>query len=176
MEFGVYDDYDNVSSAELEQHYSVHGNPVHRLPGQTGAGHPADENDFSDVAEASVEHDGDWLDMDEAEAAVDEANRNTYTEPIPVPEHNSPFVSDAEMQAFAIMLSQYEDSGFIPAGYGMSRREWENGTYPTIQVIPVGRRGSRQLEIGLPESIWQPRSELWVRGLDIMNKIRDIQG
>ena len=172
LEFGIYDDYENVPAAELEQHYGIHGNPVHRLPGQTGAGHPADKDD---VAGFSVEHDDDWLDMDDAEAAVDEVNRNTYTEPVSVPEHNSPFVSDAGMQAFSIRLSQYEEMGFIPAGYGMSRTEWEDGTYPTIQGIPVGHRGSKQLEIGLPDIIWRPRSELWVQGLDIMNKIQNLR-
>jgi len=174
LEFGIYDDYDNVPAAELEQNYGIHGRPIHRLPGQTGAGHPADEDDVWDhIAKISVERNDDWVDMDEA--ATNEVNQNTYNEPIPVPAHNIPFVSDAELEAFRIRLSQYEDSKFIPAGYGMLSDEWENGVYPTIQVIPVGHRGSRQLDIGLPDIIWRPRSQVWVRALDIMNQIQNVR-
>jgi len=171
LEFGIYD-YDNVPAAELELHYGIHGNIIHRLHGQTGAGNPADEDDI-DLSDSN----DDWVDVDESEAseAVDEANNNTHTEPVPVPEHNSPFQSDAETRAFAIMLSRYEEARYLPAGYGMLRGEWENGIYPTIQVIPAGRRGSKQLEIGLPDIIWRPRSETWVRGLDIVNKLLTIQ-
>jgi hypothetical protein len=174
LEFGIYDDYDSVPAAELEQHYGIHGNTVHRLPGQTGAGHPADEDDIDLFV-----NDDDWVDTDESEEAAEalvEANLNTYTEPVPVPEHNSPFVSDAEMRAFAIMLSQYEGSGYLPAGYGMLRGEWEDGIYPTIQVIPAGRRGSKRMEIGLPDIVWRPRSEVWVRALDIMNQLIALRG
>ncbi len=153
MEFGIYDDYDNISVPELERYYGVHGSPIHRLPGQTGAGHSADENDLSDIADFSAENDGDWIDVDDA---TNEVNKNTYSEPVSVPAHNTPFVSDAELNAFSIRLFQYEESGYIPAGYGMTSNEWENETYPTIQDIPVGHRGSRWLEIGLPDIIWRP--------------------
>ena len=75
LEFGIYDDFDNVPVPELEQHYGVQGKPVYRSHGQTGAGHPADEDDISEVADGSAEHENDWVDMDEAEMAADEANR-----------------------------------------------------------------------------------------------------
>lgn len=140
MEFGVYDNYDNITVAELEQHYGVHSSPLSQLPGQTGASYPADEDNMFDF-DAFSELDDNWVDMDDMEfaEAVAEASCNSYTNPVSVPENNSSFVSDAEMHAFALTLSSYETSGYILSGYGMLPAEWNNGVYTTVQAIPVGR-------------------------------------
>jgi hypothetical protein len=53
--------------------------------------------------------------------------------------------------------------------YGM-HGEWEDGVYPKIQHIPSGRRGSKQLGIGLPDNRWQPRSEMWISRIDMQNR------
>lgn len=166
LEFGVYDDdYANVPVKQLEQHYGVHGNVISRLPGQTGAGHPADEDDGDLDADDDSES---WIDTDEADEAIAEADKNVYSEPVSAPENTSPFTSDDQRRLFATMLDEYQRRGHIPSGYGMLRDEWEGGVYPTIQIIPSGRRGSKQLRIGLPDNIWSPRSKLWVQALDIM--------
>ena len=184
LEYGIYDDYDNVPVSELEAYYGVYSNAIHRFPGQTGAGHPADE-DLDLDSESDVDFntnldshndDNDWINVERTEEAVAEVNINTYAEPVSVPDHNHPFLSDDsdEMRAFVVMLATYEASSYIPSGYGMLPEEWEDGLYPTIQVIPTGRRGSKQLEIGLPDTIWRSRSELWVRALDVMIKIKNL--
>ena len=156
----------------LESHYGIHGNVTRRFPGQTGAGHPADEEHDE---ETHGGEDADWIDIDGTEEAVAEANLNMHAIPVPVPENNNPFTSNNSnantMQTFVIMLELYKSTNYIPSGFGMLPDEWENGLYPTIQAIPSGRRGSRQLEIGLPDPIWRPRSEKWVQALDIMMKM-----
>jgi hypothetical protein len=75
------------------------------------------------------------------------------------------------MQLFAQLLNHYQSQAYIPAGYGMLQDEWEGGIYPTTQAISSGRRGSKQLMIGLPDNIWRPRSELWVQALDILIRL-----
>ncbi len=173
MEYGVYDDYNSVPVSTLETHYGVCGKVTHRFPGQTGAGHPADEE--SD--EESADEDADWIDIDGTEEAITEANVNTHAEPVPVPENNNPFGSHNSNTTcvFVTMLIYYESSNYIPPGFGMLTDEWEYESYPTIQAILSGRRGSKRLEIGLPDNIWRPRSEKWVRALDIMMKIKNVQ-
>jgi hypothetical protein len=179
LEHGVYDDYDNVPVSILEAYYGVHGSITHRFPGQTGAGHPADEEHDEESNDADGGEDADWVDIDGTEEVVAEASLNTHAMPVPVPENNNPFNSNNSnpntMQTFVIMLELYKSTNYIPPGFGMLPDEWENRSYPTIQAIPSGRRGSRQLEIGLPDPICRPRSEKWVQALDIMMKLKNMR-
>jgi len=174
LEFGVYDDYENVPASTLERYYGVDGDVMQRIPGHTGAGHLVDE-DFEDFDDSPADDDdADWVDMHTTREAMAEVDLNTYEEPVIVPAHNSPF-NDSEMQAFGLTLANYEASGHLPPGYGMLPDEWQDGLYPTFQALQTGRRGSKRLEIGLPDMVWRPRSELWVRALDIMMKIKNLQ-
>ena len=58
----------------------------------------------------------------------------------------------------------------IPAGYGACDEEMEDG-FETIEVIPLGRGGRKELEVPLPEEVWRPRMELWAQGLYVMSRI-----
>jgi hypothetical protein len=169
----VYDDYNNVPVSELERYYGVCGD-VTLFPDQTGAGRLTDEEMDK---ETHIDNNNDWVDVDETEEAVAEANHNMYAEPVSTPKHDNPFGSDdsSGMRAFVLTLAQYEISDYIPPGFGMLPAEWENGSYPAIQMLPSGRRGSKQLEIGLPNIVWHPRSTMWVRALDIMTKVKNLQ-
>lgn len=172
LEFGIYDDdYENASIEQLDRYYGVHGNVIQRLPGQTGAGHPADEeDDLNDAGNSDLVDDPEnWIDVDEAMEAVAKADHNVYTEPVSVPDNRNPFTSDNKMQQFANMLHEYQRQGYILSG--MLQGEWEGGVYPTIQAIPSGQRGSKCLMIGLLDNVWCPRSELWVQALDIMIRL-----
>jgi len=117
-------------------------------------------------------------DSDEAKEAEAEVDHKTYAEPVSVPEHNNPFLSEdsVEMWAFVITLTSYKKSHYTPLGYGMTPSELEDGLYPTIQPIPAGHWGSRQLEIGLPDAVWCLRSVLWVWVLDVILKIKNVTG
>jgi hypothetical protein len=171
LELGVYhDNYETAPVEQLNRHYGIYGNEIQRLPGQTGAGHPADE-DHDDVDLDAGPDDNDWIDINDANNAIAEAENNVYTEPVSVPGNNNPFASENEMHLFARTLHQHQVQGYIPAGYGMLWDEWEGGVYPTIQMIPSGQRGSKQLRIGLPDNRWRSRSELWVQALDIMIRL-----
>jgi len=172
LEFGVYiDDFEGALVESLNKHYGVYSNIIQRLPEQTGAGHPADELEDGDDLDLDDLESGDWIDINEASDAIAEADHNVYAEPVSVPGNNNPFTSEDEMQLFATSLHQCRARGYIPSGYGMLHGEWEGGIYPTIQYLPSGRRGSKQLGIGLPDNRWRPRSEIWVQGLDIMTRL-----
>jgi hypothetical protein len=168
LEFGVYhDNYETTPVEQLNRCYGVYSNAIQRLPRQTGAGHPADEDDDLNAGPG----DNDWIDINDANDAIAEAENNVYAELVSVPGHNDPFASEDEMQLFARTLHRHQTQGYIPAGYGMLQDEWEGGVYPAIQMIPSGRRGSKQLRIGLPHNRWRSRSELWVQALDIMIRL-----
>ncbi|KAF9023504.1 hypothetical protein BDZ89DRAFT_890185, partial [Hymenopellis radicata] len=69
----------------------------------------------------------------------------------------------------ALRLAQ--STGSIPHGYGMLPHEWEQGEYPSYELLPVGRRVGNELRINLPDEIWRPRAQLWVQALDIYYSI-----
>jgi len=161
---GVYvDEYDDVNPHILEQFYGVVGKPTVREAGQTGAGHGSDDDeDFT-----QVDADEDWVDEDEAHA---ETQPNIRHEPVPVPSNNNPFTS-AQFQHFNAAFHRCMVENLLPSGYGICPEEWVNGTYPTMENIPTGRRGSKELSIRLTDEIWRPRAEKWVRGLYLLNCI-----
>jgi hypothetical protein len=152
-EGGIYnDDCDGWSPEEISEHYGVYGRESRRAPGQTGAGHPPDEDTDADG----------WVDEEpstEAPATIPAVN---------VPEPASPFVDADEENAFWAALAIQSEQGFIPEGYGIMEDEWEEGEYPTSEVIQVGRRRSGELYVSLPLDVWLPRAELWVRALNLM--------
>ncbi|KAK6981346.1 hypothetical protein R3P38DRAFT_2396312, partial [Favolaschia claudopus] len=52
-----------------------------------------------------------------------------------------------------------------PKYYHQGCEEWEGEMYPAFEIIKSGRKGSKELRVALPDSIWRPRAELWGRAL-----------
>lgn len=98
---------------------------------------------------------------------------NTETEddetPILVPDGANPF-TETEMQVFVMAFAVQSQADFIPAGYGMQPSEWGNLGYPSLEFISIGRRNN-ETPISLPDNIWRPRAEQWVRGLSILTSL-----
>ncbi|KAJ7870119.1 hypothetical protein B0H13DRAFT_1724278 [Mycena leptocephala] len=168
---GVYiDDYDNEDPTVLARHYGVHGPPAHRLPGQTGAGQLDDEDipipsGFVDESESDD-------DSDVEDGLKQQIDQNFHHEPVPVPKHAEPFKDEALMQLFHDTFAAANKTDIIPQGYGLLPEEWDDGVYPTFEILKSGRRGGKQLRVALPDSIWRPRAEMWGRGLAILDQIR----
>lgn len=162
-EEGLYgDDCDGWSPEEISELYGVDGTERNRAHGQTGAGHPSDE----DI------NDDDWVDED----TVEELSEAPATIPaVSVLDTESPFHSEEVENAFLAALAAQTEQSFIPHGYGVNEQEWEDGEYPTVEVIQVGRRRSGELHISLPLDIWLPRAELWARALNLMNVAIEMQ-
>ncbi|KAJ7732948.1 hypothetical protein DFH07DRAFT_755085, partial [Mycena maculata] len=159
---GVYvDDYENVHPTVLKQFYGVHGPETQREPGQTGAGQLDDE----DISEPEQ-------DDDDLNGQIEDAHAgNFHHEPVAVPKHANPFSDDETMQLFYDTLTAADAGNIIPPGYGLLPDEWENGVYPTHEILKSGGRGRRELRVKLPDAIWRPRAEMWGRGLAILNQL-----
>ncbi|KAJ7872820.1 hypothetical protein B0H14DRAFT_2344567, partial [Mycena olivaceomarginata] len=174
---GLYiNDYENVHPTVLARHYGVHGAQARRLPGQTGAGQLEDEdvavpsgrNVDDDDASNSDSDSEDDLEEQIAETHAD----NFHHEPVPVPKHAEPFEDEADMRLFYDTLAEADENGIVFPGYGLLPDEWEDGAYPSFELLKSGRRGGKQLRVALPDSIWRPRAELWGRGVAILNHIK----
>lgn len=53
----------------------------------------------------------------------------------------------------------------------MLPEEWENGTYPAFEILKSGRKRSKELRVALPDLIWRPRAQLWVRALAVLDEL-----
>ncbi|KAJ7489641.1 hypothetical protein B0H11DRAFT_2229664 [Mycena galericulata] len=119
----------------------------------------------------SPDSEEDWEDLIEDVQASNEYH--FHHEPVPVPKHANPF-SDNALQLFDSALSEANDLHVIPSGYGMLPEEWENGSYPAFEILKSGRKGSRELRVGLPDSVWRPRAQLWVRALAVLDELTNM--
>ncbi|KAK7678905.1 hypothetical protein QCA50_018045 [Cerrena zonata] len=158
-EHGVYvDEMEGVPVEELAEYYGVHGQARERRRGQTGAGHPQDEDD--DHGNSDHEFEGNSDDGTEEEEA----------ESVPVDESHPPF-NEHYLNIFRNALQQVRNEVIIPEEYGILENEWEENGYPTVETIQSGRRRRREITLGLPDNIWRPRAILWIQAVDIMTRI-----
>ncbi|KAJ7454504.1 hypothetical protein FB451DRAFT_1144467 [Mycena latifolia] len=169
LENGVYlDDCAGVHPDLIRELYGVEGTVIERGPGDTGAGQLDDEEvpilDPNGL-QLDVEN---WEDMiDEIEAANE---HHFHHEPVAVPKHSNPF-SDKALEIFDASLAEAEHLQVIPPGYGLQQDEWENGAYPAFEIIKSGRKGSKELRVALPDSVWRPRAQMWGRALAILDQV-----
>ena len=105
----------------------------------------------------------------QAEIAADQ-DRHIRHAAVNVPSIITPFNSAEAHEAFTLALQAAQDQGLIPVGYGVAEEEWTNGSYPEVEVIPVGH-SAKDYEVQLPFSVWWPRAVRWVQGLDVMTRI-----
>lgn len=193
---GVYDPLETVDEEKLQRHYGVEGGERERAPGQTGAGHPAeeagDEAEWEDDHEErprarvtpSVTDSDDTLstcsyltdsDISLSSSVAREIHRNIRPNvrhaPIPVGRHEDPFAAQStalETAFFEVLNESLSNKDSSPIGYGLQRAEWEDGQYPEIEFLPVGAR-RQALRIELRHDIWFPRAVAWVKGLDLLS-------
>ncbi|KAF8880144.1 hypothetical protein BD779DRAFT_1446406, partial [Infundibulicybe gibba] len=102
---------------------------------------------------------------------ADAQDQNFHHEPTSVPEITNPFYSDQHMDAFETTLRVMKAQDIIPTDIGLLPAEWEDGDYPSVEVINLGRGGSKELYISLPDTIWRPRAILWGQAFDVLNRI-----
>lgn len=152
LEHGVYvDELDDVPPEELAAHYGV------------------DDSDNEDFDE-DPDEDSDSDDNSEPDQGVTEDANN----PAPsVPDSRNPFPDDETEDVFNEVFRYVREQVIVPPGYGILPQEWEDGAYPTIEVIRAGRRGRRELAVGLADEIWRPRAMLWVQAVYALTRVLD---
>ncbi|KAF9025910.1 hypothetical protein BDP27DRAFT_1248071 [Rhodocollybia butyracea] len=77
---------------------------------------------------------------------------------VEAPKHTNPFDNDQTYCVFKAALARLDESGQIPLGYGVHPLEWDEDGYPALGSIHCGQKGSKMLEVALPDSVWRPRS------------------
>jgi hypothetical protein len=170
LDNGVYlDDCAGVHPDIIADRYGVHGAVLQRANGETGAGR-LDDEDVPRLAENLVLEEEDWEDMIDE---VGEANQHQFHhDPVAVPKHHNPF-SDEDFPIFESALAEANRLQVVPPGYGIQQDEWENDRYPAFEILRSGRKGTKELRVALPDSVWRPRAELWVRALAILDQLTD---
>ncbi|KAJ7787425.1 hypothetical protein B0H14DRAFT_3505481 [Mycena olivaceomarginata] len=122
-----------------------------RRPGQTGAGHPEDEDDEDEA----------WVDEPHADGADDLANaitedlaHNIRHPAIKVARHSNLIRSAVIEQRFCAALAEIWE-------------EWEDAAYPAMEAINPGTRG-KEIVVALSRGIWLPRAIYFAQALDAM--------
>ncbi|KAJ7710720.1 hypothetical protein B0H17DRAFT_856711, partial [Mycena rosella] len=110
----------------------------------------------------------DWEDMIEKVGAAHDDH--FHHEPVAVPMHKNPF-SNNNLQLFNATLAEVTRLQVVPGGYGIRQEEWEDGIYPASEIIKSGRKGSKELRVTLPDSIWRSRAQQWVRALAVLDHL-----
>lgn len=159
---GVYaDPMDNIHPDIIERYYGVDGIERIRRPGETGAGHPEDE----DMEQPEQRVDEPVL----SNTVADDLAHNVRHPPIKVARHGNPFRSPVVEKNFFAALGAIVQADIIPEGYGVLESEWEDGTYPAMEAINPGTRG-KEIIVALPRDVWLPRAILFAQGLDAMTR------
>ncbi|KAL0060477.1 hypothetical protein AAF712_012760, partial [Marasmius tenuissimus] len=136
----------------------------------TGAGTLSDE-EFSDTesisSNASDDSNMEELGLPPAASRVF-VGLDNLMERVHVPRYPPPF-DTTQLELFARALTVADEQRLIPGGYGVRSEEWEDGEYPSYEVLRSGKKGTQELRVDLPDHIWRPRAEKWVQALDILN-------
>ena len=155
--YGVYkDECEGVHPDAINKYYGVHGNTVHRRG--TGAGHPIDEEDGDVEAQPEL-----------AERIAQDQQSQIRHEGVAVPQHGNPFTKASAEDQFWRVLREVVQDNVVPGGVGLYLEEWEGGVYPSYEVVRVGNRGTREIQVSLSDPIWQQRAKLWGQALTVLS-------
>lgn len=151
--YGVYhDDCQDVHPDLINQFYGVWGAHVLRRDNQTGAGHPADEEDSDDELQHRLH-----LEQVVIHQQVEHAHDAVH-----VLVHRTPFSNPGDEVAFFMMLRNIILHDITPDGFGLMEED------SPFEVISVGRRGSKQINISLADLVWCDRARLWCQSLTVL--------
>jgi hypothetical protein len=106
---------------------------------------------------------------------VEEMQAHIRHPPVKVPRHSNPFIGMPEReQAFiSVLNSPGHQNDHIPMGLGVFQDEWDEGGYPTHQILKIGARRREHL-VELPAELWLPRARRWARGINILYQTLDL--
>ncbi|KAF8590164.1 hypothetical protein K439DRAFT_1612164 [Ramaria rubella] len=154
--------------------------PVHQDSHQTGAGYPSDESDdksvSSDTDLDSDSEESSSLDNEEGEdfktneiqcRIATDIHVNVHPKPVKTPQSASPFRHPGQEAIFFAALNDIQMAHLIPPGFGLKASEWENGEYPSYELMMFGHR-KKEISVELPASIWLPHAIAWGQALHCM--------
>ncbi|KAJ7149583.1 hypothetical protein C8R46DRAFT_915629 [Mycena filopes] len=156
------DPFKELHPDTIERYYGVEGPIQVRHPGQTGAGHPDDEDEDEWVDEADEYRRGRRFG---AQHMASGHQRGTASQPVPLERNGGKFLW---------ALGEIVQLNLVPEGYGVIEDEWEDGSYPSMEAINPGTRG-KEIVVELPRDIWLPRAVLFAQGLDALEHSLELQ-
>lgn len=183
------DEPDKLNPHLLEEFFGTYGDPIAHSQGTSGAGASPDDAAFPPIFTVDDQHCGPstcpelptrelspaenaTLDVLRAELKL-EQEKNVRHPPVQVPAKSNPFKLPGEEQAFWDAVFQANQEDFSPVGYGILEEEWDQGVYPEIESLRVGKRKNSTQDIVLPCSIWLPRAVQWARALHVLKYCLD---
>ena len=110
-------------------------------------------------------------DTDDEDSSGDEKDNETA---VVVPESRSPFRDEVAENVFYESLEEVQRDGIIPTGLGVRPQEWGEEGYPSVEHIRTGKRGGREIVIGLAVDIWIPRAVVWAQALNVLTQVQDM--
>lgn len=79
-----------------------------------------------------------------------------------------PFRSQGTKDEFFKVLGNVIQAHVVPAGYGLSLAELEDGMYPLTETLKIGVQSRKEIEIELRDHIWYDRAVLWCQALSTL--------
>ncbi|KAG1879192.1 hypothetical protein F4604DRAFT_1579559, partial [Suillus subluteus] len=153
---GVYrDNCNRVHPDTIERYYGIHSREQTHCHGQTGAGHPDDEDSNSE----------DQLILQVAE----DQEQNVRHAAIEVPGKKSPFVTRHDENLFFSTVEQIVIEGIVPEGYGLLPGEQDDDDAAMTEVLQFGRRGTKSVIVSLSDAVWEACATLWCQGLSALS-------
>ncbi|THU88654.1 hypothetical protein K435DRAFT_866076 [Dendrothele bispora CBS 962.96] len=149
IKHGIYkDDCEGLNLDTIEESYGTAGEPITRLPEQTGAG-SLDDGDIPmfDLTNFQDNPENDLDNFDQLNSHIESISDDNSNEflpaPVKPPRHACPFSED-EMQLFRDSLEAAVQADIVPHGYGILPEEWSDKHYPTVEIIRTGRKGGKR--------------------------------
>lgn len=94
---------------------------------------------------------------------------NVHSEPVTVPDADSPFATANDETAFRQSVQELQEADYIPPLFAESIADG----YPPYKYIRYGRRGKKELRVALPHELWYPRALLWAQALHVLSRVID---
>ena len=155
---GVYrDECEGIHPDIIKKYYGVDGKPAGQALGITGAGNPPDEEDANSTEPPLA-----------VQVENDQQSQVRHN-PIGVPAHTNPFHDINSENLFWQVICDVVEQDIMPQGVGLLSNEWDDGTYPSFEVLQVGNRGTKNIHFSLEDAVWFHRAKLWGQALTVLD-------
>ena len=163
---GVYrDDCEGFHPDTIDRYYGTYGPVKIRHSDQVGAGHPSDE----DSNDSDGDNNKDPV-QNIAQQIEEDQSEQVRHEGVDVAQHRSPLTPD-KTATFAQALKTAQDEDIVPSGYGILEEEWDEGSYPDVEVLRTRRKGGKVFIVSLEEPIWKERAKFWCQAVAILDQM-----
>ncbi|KZP06933.1 hypothetical protein FIBSPDRAFT_763598 [Athelia psychrophila] len=113
----------------------------------------------------------DEINEDVADHIAADQQTHVCHEAIKVPVYGNPFMDEATEAKFWQLLAQMVEGDIVPEDVGLHSHKWNDRQYPLFEVLRVGNRGTKEVQISLEEAVWQQRAKLWGQAMTALEVV-----